>query len=191
VGWFVRFVSVSLPVRRCASLTHSLLVIFFAALVTLVASEHSESSESSESESAEELQPICSLGCVRYVKGFDVTGITNTLVVPANNVCECINTCVRMSGTCAAFVWKFTSASNIRTCVLYSNFNLPPDSTAVFDLASTDSNLGTVVGAGPNGNIQFGGQVPSCTIDGQPTSSKDPNCVSGAIWLLDNNNIIC
>ncbi|KAJ3038986.1 hypothetical protein HDV00_012744 [Rhizophlyctis rosea] len=111
------------------------------------------------------LGPICG-DCVRYVRGFDVTGVTNEvdLTVKDNihTVCDCINACKKRKGTCANFVWKFTDASGQRTCTLYSNFNLPPSVTLAYNI--TDSkNIGLL---SKDNNPQGGQPVPSCTLNG-------------------------
>ncbi|RSH95558.1 hypothetical protein EHS25_000650 [Saitozyma podzolica] len=78
-------------------------------------------------------------GCTRYTQGFDVTGVVTTLELlfpEVKNVCDCIQECLNRPGTCANYIWDFHDADAIkngnRTCVLYSNFNLPSNVTVVF-----------------------------------------------------------
>jgi len=127
-------------------------------------------------------------GCVRYVTGFDVTGVTNlvTLGVAQGILtsCDCINACLQNFETCDAFVWKFTDNGRFRTCTLYSNFNLPPAVTLGF--ANNSTGFG-VLGQNP----QTGGLVTHCTLNGSPNAPIDPNCVSGGLWALDTGAFIC
>jgi len=128
-------------------------------------------------------------GCTRYVRGFDVTGVTNfvslTVANGINTACDCLSRCKTSFLTCAAWVWKFTDNSGVRTCTLYSDFNLPPNVTLGF-------NLGTSVNSGVIGmNPQTGSLVPHCTTNGLNNGTNDPGCISGELWALDNNNFYC
>jgi len=126
-------------------------------------------------------------GCRRYIRGYDVTGVTNTVVLThskngINDECDCIEACLKAKNTCASWVWKFTDTSGFRTCTLYSNFNFPPDTSANFG----KSHLGSIAG-----NPQAGGQVPHCTKDGTDDGPADNSCYSGALWFLDNGKFLC
>jgi hypothetical protein len=158
----------------------ALLLIYLARTTTSTACNHG-------------LSPICCNGCVRYVKGFDITGVTNTVQYTFNNdnitnACDCLKKCFEHSETCANWVWKFTDGSGYRTCTLYSNFNLPPSVTIDFNL-NTSVNIGVIGGGSP----QAGGLVPHCQLfnqNGSPYGS-DSECISGPLWALDNNKFLC
>jgi len=137
--------------------------------------------------------PICSSvitgGCTRYVRGYDITGVTNFVSLTVQNgihtPCDCLNKCKAVFNTCAAWVWKFTDTTGFRTCTLYSNFNLPPTVTLGFS-------TGTSVNSGVIGqNPQTGGLVPHCTLNGLNNGTVDTGCISGELWALDNGNFYC
>lgn len=137
------------------------------------------------------LQSICA-GCVRYVKGFDITGVTNDVqyAFTSNGIkraCQCFQKCRENWKTCANWVWKYTDGSGKRTCTLYSNFNLPPNVTIGVDL-STSNNVG-VIGDNP----QAGGLVPHCQRFNRQGKviGTDRRCISGPLWALDNNQFLC
>lgn len=123
-------------------------------------------------------------GCVRYVKGYDITGVANEIDLDCKKVhsaCDCLHECLKRNGTCASFVWKHTvplSVNPHRQCTLYSNFNLPPDVKIMIDVANS-ANTG-LIGANP----QIGGGVPKCTHDNTPDGRPDHDCVSGGLWKL-------
>jgi len=82
-------------------------------------------------------------GCERYVKGFDITGVTTDvdLTYPQiKTVCDCIQECLNRPTPCASYVWKYSTSDSVksghRTCTLYSNFNLSQDVAIEIDLSS-------------------------------------------------------
>jgi len=160
-------------------LTLSLCLLLVVAAAVVSARKHKPSG----------LAPICSSvvpgGCVRYVKGYDITGVTTEvdLAYPqVQSACDCLHECVTRNATCANFVYKYTDGSGHRTCTLYSNFNLPPKVTIAFNKAAS-------VKIGPNFSPQAGGLVPQCTANG--INGTDPACVSAGVWLLGADDIIC
>jgi len=127
-------------------------------------------------------------GCFRYVRGYDITGVTNTVEFDSgiSSPCDCVNKCIQNAQTCASWVWKFTAPGQTsRTCTLYSNFNLPPAVTLGFNVTST------VDGGLIEGNPQGGGIVPFCTIDNTATGARDRQCVSGALWQVGTSAFLC
>ena len=136
-------------------------------------------------------------GCSRYTKGYDITGTTNFVQVVTPTACDCALMCKQNSQTCASWVWKFvdnTMVGNmpVRKCTIYSNSNMPPGT--VLGINGTSSDLGNVGGdtpLPPTGFVQGGGTVPHCQyppfdINGNGVG-WDAQCVSGNMWLLDNN----
>lgn len=139
-----------------------------------------------------ELRPICNK-CVRYVRGFDITGLTNDVEFTSQTdhitcACGCFKKFLHQSRTCANWVWKYTDSSGCRTCTIYSNFSLPSNVTTGFNL-STSKNLGVISGGSP----QQGGLVPHCQLfhENGTAYGKDDDCISGPLWALDNNEFLC
>src|SRR2546421_11733963 len=77
------------------------------------------------------LMPICEdlktvdRGCIRYVRGFDVTGVVTEVDLTFPQVkdkCDCIRECLNRPRTCASWVYKFSTAASVqsghRTCTL-------------------------------------------------------------------------
>jgi hypothetical protein len=59
--------------------------------------------------------------CERYIRGWDVTGVTTTVAYSSSakesaSVCACLDACIDQKNTCAAWVWKFTDNTGHRTC---------------------------------------------------------------------------
>lgn len=158
-----------------------ILVFFFSVLLINI-----------DSTDVRRLRPICDR-CVRYVIGFDITGVTNFVqfTFQDDNIkcaCDCFKKCRQQSSTCTNWVWKFTDGSGHRTCTIYSNFNLPSNVTIGFDNA-TSINAGAISGGSP----QQGGLVPHCQLfDRNGTAyGFDDDCISGPLWALDNNRFLC
>lgn len=109
-------------------------------------------------------------------QGFDITGVVTTLELSfpdVKNVCDCIQECLNRPGTCANYVFDFHDADAIksghRTCILYSNFNLPSDVTVVFAPDDPQNmNIQTL-----EDNPQAGGPVPQAFTDDQGTVPDD------------------
>jgi len=122
--------------------------------------------------------------CTRYVTGYDITGITNTIHLNTDGACSCMAACMAAHATCDSWVWKFTGlGQSLRVCTLYSNFNLPPAVTLDY------SGNQTAGAADIEGNPQAGGYVPACTLPDGTTA--DPHCVSGALWQVGANQFLC
>jgi hypothetical protein len=146
------------------------------------------------------LQKICTNlktadgGCIRYVQGFDVTGVVTEvdLTFPAvKNVCDCVQQCLNRKGTCANWVYKFSTPDSVktghRTCTLYSNFNLPAD--VVIDVNVQKSKNVQLLQAA--NNPQAGGLVPQAFKDRNLTSTPDDQAYSGALWTLADGRVLC
>ncbi|RSH83061.1 hypothetical protein EHS25_005771 [Saitozyma podzolica] len=132
-------------------------------------------------------------GCTRYTQGFDITGIVTTVQFffpEVKSVCDCIQKCLDNPTTCANYIWDFHNATDIanghRTCIIYSNFNLPSNVTVVY--APNDPQ---------NVNIQFledtvqmGSTVPQAFTDVNGTVPDD-KAFSGPVWQLSNGSVQC
>jgi len=138
-------------------------------------------------------------GCVRYTRGFDVTGVVTEvdLTFPkVQNECDCIQECLNRPTTCASYVYKFSTPASVqsghRTCTLYSQFNLPSGVTIDYNL---DSNLNANINGAEilaNGNNpQLGGAVPQAFKDANLNTTPDNNAVSGPVWHLANGQVQC
>lgn len=138
-------------------------------------------------------------GCIRYTRGFDVTGVVTEvdLTFPqVQNECDCIQECLNRPGTCANYVYKFSTPQSVksghRTCTLYSDFNLPPRVTLQFNLGSSNnSNIfpGKIVANGNNPHV--GGLAPQAFKDVNLNTTADPQAVSGPVWALANGEVQC
>lgn len=128
-------------------------------------------------------------GCIRYTRGFDVTGVTTEVDLQVKDECDCIQECLKQPGMCANYVWKFSTAASVksghRTCTLYSNFNLPLDVTLGFDL-NNSTNFKIL-----NTNPQPGSLVPQAFKDLNLNTTPDPDAVSGPVWALANGQVQC
>jgi len=124
--------------------------------------------------------------CSRFVKGYDITGVTTTVVPPGtfNHACECMQACKDAFNTCNSWVWKFTDNSGMRSCTLYSNFNVPTGVTLAYDIPNSVNIEGVA-------NPQPGGQVPHCTMDNTANTPHDKHCFSGMLMQLDDNKFVC
>jgi len=127
--------------------------------------------------------------CTRFVHGFDITGVTNTVVFTVANAtedistpCGCFLICLKNNLTCTSYVWKFNGGPH-RDCIIYSNFNLPNGTTLVYDPSSEAGFI--------ENPTQEGGPVPHCLNEDQCPSSHDPHCVSGPLFMLDNGKFVC
>ncbi|KAF9888517.1 hypothetical protein FE257_008624 [Aspergillus nanangensis] len=128
-------------------------------------------------------------GCVRYTRGFDVTGVLTTVTVPGiENVCDCIQACLDRPETCTNYVWKFAEpTSSRRSCTLYSNFNLPSGVDVLYNPTEVP---GVNQGLNPiSSNPQIGSLVPKAT---KPNSTEiDEQAVSGPVWQLEGGGVQC
>lgn len=169
------------------------LLPFLSALSAILANEEPHSLRTAEIETDayenDEVEGICHnsdkriIGrkCFRYVKGYDITGVSTTVDAgPMDGPCECMKACLHNHATCANWVWKFTGpGQHKRHCTLYSNFNLPPQVTLAVDKGKSE-NFDILAD-----NPQAGGQVPHCTLDNTDATAHDKKCVSGPLWELD------
>ncbi|KAJ5886383.1 uncharacterized protein N7473_009057 [Penicillium subrubescens] len=138
-------------------------------------------------------------GCVRYTRGFDVTGVVTEVDLTFPQVrskCDCIQECLNRRGTCANYVWKFSTpesvASGHRTCTLYSDFNLPAGVTLQFDLASPNNvNINAAKITALGNNPHAGALVPQAFKDPNLNTVPDPDAVSGPVWTLANGQVQC
>lgn len=138
-------------------------------------------------------------GCIRYTRGFDVTGVLTEVDLTFPQVrseCDCIQECLKRPGTCANYVWKFSTKHSVktghRTCTLYSDFNLPANVTVEFNLASSNNshiNAGKIIAGGNNPHA--GGLVPQAFKDANLNTTADPEAVSGPVWTLANGKVQC
>ncbi len=138
-------------------------------------------------------------GCVRYTRAFDVTGVVTEvdLVFPqVRTECDCIRECLNRLGTCANYVWKFSTPQSVRsgnrTCTLYSDFNLPPQVTLQMDLTSPNNsniNAAAIIARGHNPHV--GSLVPQAFKDANLSTIPDPDAVSGPVWALANGKVQC
>jgi hypothetical protein len=116
------------------------------------------------------------------VRGFDVTGVVTEvdLTFPLiKNECDCIQQCLDRPTTCAAYVWKFSTADSVasghRTCTLYSQFNLPSNVTIAVDVGkSKDVALLQAIN-----NPQAGALVPQTFKDVNLNTTADWSALSG------------
>jgi len=132
-------------------------------------------------------------GCLRYVQGFDVTGVLTEVDLTFDTVktkCDCIQECMNRPATCANWVYKFSTPDSItighRTCTLYSDFNLPSNVIVNVDVAdSTD-----VLPIGTGNNPHNGGPVPQAFKDAAGTVPDD-GAFSGEVWQLSDGSVVC
>ncbi|KAK9350753.1 hypothetical protein V1505DRAFT_378639 [Lipomyces doorenjongii] len=138
-------------------------------------------------------------GCIRYTRGFDVTGVITEVDLTFPQVqdeCDCIQECLNRPGTCANYVWKFSTSAAVqsghRTCTLYSNFNLPSDVVLEFDLNSSNNlNINADEITATGNNPQRGALVPQAFKDVNLTTTPDQDAVSGPVWTLANGQVQC
>lgn len=143
--------------------------------------------------------PVSEGGCIRYVRGFDVTGVVTEvdLTFPLiQDECDCIQQCLDRPTTCAAYVWKFSTAASVqsghRTCTLYSQFNLPTDVTIDINVNSTlNQNINAAELLANGNNPQAGAPVPQTFMDINLNTTADPLAVSGEVWQLANGQAVC
>ncbi|KKK13489.1 hypothetical protein ARAM_003890 [Aspergillus rambellii] len=133
-------------------------------------------------------------GCIRFTRGFDVTGVTTEVDLTFPQIqteCDCIQECINRLGTCANYVWKFSTPESVqsghRTCTLYSDFNLPADVTLAFDVNGS-MNIQTL---SPDNNPQRGGLVPQAFKDSNLSTEADHDAVSGPVWALADGSVQC
>src|SRR5579859_5716116 len=69
--------------------------------------------------------PVKGGGCIRYVRGFDITGVATEVDLKfpqVKSMCDCAQACIDRKETCNNYVWKFTDAASVqsgyRTCTL-------------------------------------------------------------------------
>ncbi|KAE9377329.1 hypothetical protein N431DRAFT_555545 [Stipitochalara longipes BDJ] len=152
------------------------------------------------------LKPICphlnktaDNGCIRYVKGFDITGVVTEvdLTFPEiNDACDCIQSCLNRPTTCAAWVYKFSTADAVmsghRTCTLYSQFNLPSEVVIEIDVTNpNNSNINAQELVANGNNPQNGATVAQTFMDVNLNATVDKDAVSGAVWQLSTGKAIC
>ncbi|KAL4889418.1 hypothetical protein BDV59DRAFT_210343 [Aspergillus ambiguus] len=128
-------------------------------------------------------------GCIRYTRGYDVTGVLTTVELPQiRNACDCIQACLDRPDTCASYVWKFNEpTSDRRTCTLYSNFNLPSGVDVLYNPTEVP---GVNQGLNPiSENPQIGGRVPRATK--RNGTEIDREAVSGPVWQLEGGQVQC
>ncbi|KAJ5890561.1 uncharacterized protein N7473_006789 [Penicillium subrubescens] len=46
-------------------------------------------------------------GCIRYTRGYDVTGVLTTVTPNVNDECACIEECLNAPASCDSYVWKY------------------------------------------------------------------------------------
>lgn len=133
-------------------------------------------------------------GCIRYTRGFDVTGVTTEvdLIFPeVETECDCIQACLDQLETCASYVWKFSTPESVesghRTCTLYSNFNLPQNVTLAFNVDESVN----IEYLNPDNNPQQGSLVPQAFKDVNLNTTADFEAVSGPVWALSNGKVQC
>ena len=142
---------------------------------------------------------VADKGCIRYVKGFDVTGVVTEvdLTFPLiRDECDCIQECLNRPTTCAAYVWKFSTPASVqnghRTCTLYSQFNLPTDVAIEIAVNSTlNKNINAPELIQMGNNPQMGAPVPQAFKDVNLNTIPDPDAVSGEVWQLANGQVVC
>jgi len=140
--------------------------------------------------------PVKDGGCIRYVRGFDVTGVTTEIDLTFPQIqseCDCIQACINRKGICNNYVWKFSTPASVisgyRTCTLYSDFNLPADVTIEFDADSKNNvNLQPLQ---PDNNPQAGSLTPQAFKDKNLNTTADNDAVSGPLWVLADGSIVC
>jgi hypothetical protein len=142
---------------------------------------------------------VANNGCIRYVKGFDITGVVTEvdLTFPEiQNECDCIQQCLNRPTTCANYVWKFSTPESVkqghRTCTLYSQFNLPADVNIEINLNSPlNKNINAQEIIADGNNPQNGSLVPEAFKDINLDTIPDPDAVSGPVWQLANGQTLC
>lgn len=128
-------------------------------------------------------------GCIRYTRGFDVTGVLTTVELPdIKYACDCVQACLDRPDTCASYVWKFDEpTANRRTCTLYSNFNLPSGVDVLYNPTEVP---GVNQGLNPiSDNPQIGGRVPKATKNNG--TEFDDEAISGPVWQLEGGKVQC
>ncbi|KAJ3255880.1 hypothetical protein HK103_005894 [Boothiomyces macroporosus] len=137
--------------------------------------------------------PLAPHGCTRYVKGFDITGVTTEVDLAfrdgIRSAQDCFERCAQSPATCVSWVWKFTTDPAHRTCTLYSNFNLPAQVSIAFDIQKSTANINNDKLVANNNNPQMGANVPQCTRFNSTT--PDDDCMSGMAFLTAANQLIC
>jgi hypothetical protein len=142
---------------------------------------------------------VADKGCIRYVKGFDITGVVTEvdLTFPqVKSVCDCIQECLNRPTTCASWVYKFSTPasqqSGHRTCTLYSQFNLPADVSIEIHLNShKNKNINKAQIIANGNNPQAGGLVPEAFKDANLNTVADDMAFSGPVWQLANGQALC
>lgn len=138
-------------------------------------------------------------GCIRYTRGFDVTGVVTEVDIDFPHVrteCDCIQECLNRPDTCANYVYKFSTPESVkrghRTCTLYSDFNLPTGVTLQFDLKSSNNkNINAAEITANGNNPHMGGPVPQAFKDMNLNTVPDFDAVSGPVWSLANGQVQC
>jgi len=138
-------------------------------------------------------------GCIRYTRGFDVTGVVTEVDLKfpqVQNECDCIQECLNRPTTCATYVYKFSTPASVqsghRTCTLYSQFNLPADVSIEIDLNNgLNKNINAAEITMMGNNPQNGGAVPQAFKDANINTIPDDKAVSGPVWQLANGQVMC
>jgi hypothetical protein len=137
-------------------------------------------------------------GCIRYTRGFDVTGVVTEVDLTFPQVqseCDCIQECLNRPSTCATYVYKFSTPASLlsghRTCTLYSQFNLPSAVILEFDLDNgNNENINAAEIMQLGNNPQKGAVVPQAFSDANMTI-PDMGAVSGPVWTLATGQVQC
>ncbi|CAM6127408.1 unnamed protein product [Calypogeia fissa] len=138
-------------------------------------------------------------GCIRYVRGFDITGVVTEvdLTFPTvTTVCDCIQQCLKRPTTCASWVYKFSTMASVqsghRTCTLYSQFNLPSQVNIEIDLNSNlNKNINAAEIIANKNNPQLGAPVAQAFKDANLNTNADNDAFSGPVWQLSNGKVLC
>jgi len=138
-------------------------------------------------------------GCIRYTRGFDVTGVVTEIDLTFPEVkteCDCIQECLNRPTICANYVYKFSTMASVvsgyRTCTLYSDFNLPSAVVLEFDLNSGNNmniNAAEIIQLGNNPHA--GAPVPQAFKDINLNTIPDNQAVSGPVWQLSTGQVMC
>lgn len=142
---------------------------------------------------------VADKGCIRYVRGFDVTGVVTEVDLTFPHIrdeCDCIQACLDRPTTCAAWVYKFSTPASVkaghRTCTLYSQFNLPSAVAIEIDLNSNkNKNINAKEITQLGNNPQPGALVPEAFKDANVNTTADDQAFSGPVWQLQNGQVLC
>ena len=134
-------------------------------------------------------------GCTRYVKGYDITGVTTEVDLTfagtpsIRSAQDCFDSCASSPTTSVSWVWKFSTDPAHRTCTLYSNFNLPSAVNIAFNVGGSTPNINANKLMANTNNPQNGVAVPPCTRFN--STIMDHNCLSGMSFMTSDNKLLC